>query len=163
MLKQAITLIGALCFAGQAAALSCLPASVQRTYTEAAAAPEAYVVLLGTLVFDESKLPETSHDPMKLPESAQIPARMAGKVLTNKGFAGSVAVDLTLDVQCLASWCGGETSGLTYLAFLRKQADDYILVSEPCRFFTFANPTREQIEAVEACHAGQPCESPFGH
>lgn len=157
MIRLAVILM---CMAGQASALSCLPHAVEDAFNQANDAPEVYQVVHGRLAFDGALLPRTDHDPMHLPEDAVIPARIVGNSLTRNGFTNPVALNVTFEVQCYASWCGGGVPGADYLAFLRQDAGTWVLQTNPCGGFAFAKPSRVQLDAVEACLRAGSCDAP---
>jgi hypothetical protein len=104
-----------------AQALSCLPHDVARTYEQAARSEETFIVVHGTLTFDESRIPETDWQLQhKTPPNTLIPARLKGKALTRQGFEAPFNRPITFNLQCLGPWCASADSGTSYLAFLRK-------------------------------------------
>ncbi len=150
-----------ICLAGQASALSCLPHSVQAAYQNAAEAEDVYVVIHGKLSFDKDLLPVTDwDDQMNTPDSTPIPARISGKMLTATGFDRPAFLNLTFDVRCYGPWCASGVAGADYLAFVKQTPTGYVLETNPCGGFAFATPSPEQIQAVEACHAGKSCDAP---
>ncbi len=150
-----------MCFAGQASALSCLPHSVQAAYQQAAEAEDVYVVIHGRLSFDGDLLPVTDwQDQASTPEQTRIPAQIEGQMLTAGGFDRDVVLDLTFDVLCYGPWCASGVPGVGYLAFAKQTPTGYVLQTNPCGGFAFAQPSPDQIQAVEACHGGDSCAVP---
>lgn len=141
--------------ASPAATLSCMRPDVARSYTEAAAAEGRYMVVHGTLRFDEARLPAAVLN--ESPPSTKIPAHLSGKALSNGQFNYPFDRKITLDVLCFGPWCGGAENGLDYLVFVQVTAEGYTLTVNPCGGQAFANPTSEDLRRVERCNAEGPC------
>jgi hypothetical protein len=156
-----------------ALALSCLPHDAARVYARAAGSEDTYIVVHGTLTFDESRLPKTDwHNQHKTPPNTLIPARLEGKALTPEGFVAPFNRPITFNVQCLGPWCASAESDTDYLAFLRRTdgqpgngtsghsdfADRYQLDVNACGGMGFANPSGHTLETVVACFRGGPCK-----
>ncbi|WP_246162220.1 hypothetical protein [Roseovarius faecimaris] len=139
----------------QVSALSCMRPDVVRTYTQAAEAEEHYVVVHGTLRFDEQRLPEAVMN--ESPPSTKIPARITGMALSGSRFDTPFDHEITLEVLCFGPWCAGASSGVSYLGFLEVKGGAYTLTVDPCGGNGFAEPTEEALRQVELCHAGGPC------
>ncbi|RKF13842.1 hypothetical protein D6850_11625 [Roseovarius spongiae] len=142
-----------------ASALSCLPHDVAATFQRVNDAEEVYVGVLGTLTFDESRLPVVDMEQQQnIPPETKIPARIKGHTLSAEGFVTAFARDVTLNVQCAGPWCAKPQSGTLYLGFLRKENGDYSLSINPCGGDAFADPNRVMRETVRRCFAGGECE-----
>jgi|GEM_PF-319731 len=154
-------------------ALSCLPHDVARTYEQAAQSDKTYIVVHGTLTFDESRLPKTDwQNQQKTPPDTLIPARLEGKSLTRKGFVARFSRPIMFNVQCLGPWCASAKSGTDYLAFLRRTGApsglgatgqsasgvSYQLDINACGGMGFAAPSEEVLETVVDCFRGGPCK-----
>jgi len=152
-------LVSLLCaLTGPALALSCLPPDAARTYQQAAEAEEAYIVVHARLEFDAAALPRTDwQDQAASPPHTLIPARMTGQALTKTGFDLPFDRPITLDAQCFGPWCAGATPGTSYLAFLKRTEDGYLLALDPCGGMGFADPTPENLRRVETCYSGGIC------
>lgn len=161
-MRFALTLVLSV-LAAPALALSCLPPDVARTYKQAEEAEAAYVVVLGRLTFDESRLPEVDMARQQdTPPETLIPARIAGKSLSRAGFGTAFDREITLNARCFGPWCAGARSGTEYLAFLERTERGYVLSLDPCGGFGFAEPRAEMIERVIGCFRGETCEpKPF--
>lgn len=157
-----------------AQALSCLPHDVARTYEQAARSDETYIVVHGTLTFDESRLPKTDwQNQQKTPPNTLIPARLEGMSLTRKGFVARFNRPIMLNVQCLGPWCASAKSGTDYLAFLRRtgapsglgasgqsaSGGSYQLDINACGGMGFAAPSGQALETVVECFRGGPCHA----
>ena len=134
--------------AGEASALSCLRPEVTRAFADADASEERYVVVLGTLTFDQSALPTDT----MTGEETQVPARFEGMSLTEDGFTVPTARDVTLLASCAGPWCGTATAGQEILAFMSAD-DGYVIEVDACFSQVFAEPTPEQIDTVTGCMA----------
>ena len=145
--------------AGPALALSCLPPDVARTYQQADEAEAAYVVVLGRLSFDESKLPVVDMARQQdTPPVTLIPARISGKALSRSGFVTEFDQEITLNARCFGPWCAGASSGTEYLAFLERTDGGYVLSLDPCGGFGFPQPQAEMVAQAVACFRGESCE-----
>ncbi len=143
---------------GPAAALSCLPPDVARSYQQAAQSDDSYVVVTGKLTFDERRLPKPPrNDPNATKPDTLIPARMVGHSLSRKGFVTPFQTPITLNARCLGPWCSGAASGVEYLAFLKKEGGAYTLELSPCGGNAFEDPTDKQKALAVACLRGGKC------
>ena len=143
----------------QAAALSCIRPSVERSYTEVAAAKESYVVAKGRLTFDQRKLPPDDNGPVKPPKLTRIEARLVGSSLSSKGFNVPFDQPVTLEVACYGPWCGRAESGGQVLAFLKRSKSGYALDINPCGGRSFADPKAKMLKQVVQCHKGGRCKA----
>lgn len=143
--------------AGPALALSCMAPDVAETYLRADAAEEAYVVVDGRIIFDESRLPITDWENQQdTPAQTQIPAQMIGKSLGTGGFKARFEREITLNVLCAGPWCAGARSGAPVLAFVERSEAGYTLTLGPCGGDVFT-PTPEVLDTVRQCFEGGPC------
>ena len=144
--------------AGPALSLSCLPPDVIRSYNEAAASEKSYVVVHGTLSFDEGQLPEVDLNRQdETPPETDIPGRLTGKSLSQAGFEAEFDRPVTVRAMCFGPWCGRPVSGTDYLSFLEKSGDSYVLAVTPCGGFEFAEPTKAMLKQVTQCMQGNSC------
>ncbi|MEX3316403.1 hypothetical protein [Sulfitobacter sp. PS-8MA] len=140
-----------------AAALSCLPHSVEATYQRADQAEESYVVVQGRLTFDASALPDNGTGTQSPPKLTRVPAQISGMALSKGGFDVPFEQPLTLEVACYGPWCGSVEEG-DVLAFVeRTPQDGYVLESNPCGGNLFTAPKPAMIDQVQSCFAGGPC------
>ena len=142
-------------WAGSAAALSCMRHGVTDAYRAAAESNAAYVVVRGTLRFDESKLPKSHQNPR---ETSVLTGRIEGVALGPMGQRVARSYDVQLELSCAGPWCAEPNQGDT-LAFLRKDGARYVLEDAPCGAFLFNRPQPEDIRAVQACLDAKPCPS----
>lgn len=144
--------------AGPALSLSCLPPDVANSFNSAAKAEESYVVVHGTLTFDESKLPEVDMNHQdQIPPQTEIAARLTGKSLSKAGFRTDFDRPITLLAVCLGPWCGRAVSGTEHLSFLQATDEGYLLSVTPCGDFDFPEPTREMLNTVSQCFKNGSC------
>ncbi|KNG93830.1 hypothetical protein [Pseudaestuariivita atlantica] len=157
---RALALILGLLAAGQAAALSCVPPDVARTFKWADEQEDRYLVIRGIFTFDEAKLPSPPRkDPNATRPVTEITAAFAGHSLTRKGFTEPLDRDLTLRVTCLGPWCGGAQSGGQMLAFARIRDDGGFEVDiGPCGGNAFPNPTAKMERRLRRCLRGGLCQ-----
>jgi len=158
VIRQTCLALALAALATPALALSCRPPDVARTYHSAAEAEAAYVVVHGTLDFDERRLPKADmSDQASIPPSTRIPAQITGQALTLSGFDHAFDRQITLDLRCFGPWCAGAVSGIPYLAFLQRTDAGYVLELDPCGGFGFSEPTDEMLTRVEGCYQGKAC------
>lgn len=144
--------------AGQAVALSCLRPDPIDTFQRLAEAEEAYMVLRGTLTFDESALPP-SVGANDTPQPDPIPGFFVGSGLTEEGFTEDYAGDVLLQVSCTGPWCGGARSDVEAIWFLPFSDAPVTLQADPCGSMTFYEPTEAVVSMVESCMAGGACSA----
>jgi len=146
--------------AGQAQALSCMQPDPVRTFQDAHAAPEPWVVLLGRLVYGT---PPPIPDPMNLkpgqqPRVAAFPATFSGMGLSASGFDRPYSGTIMMQPVCYGPWCGGYPGQADVLIFARVQADgSYLLEIDPCGQSVFGPPSTAVVAALTACMAGRDC------
>ncbi|WP_338549303.1 hypothetical protein [Roseovarius phycicola] len=142
--------------AGPALALSCIRPDVANTYKRAAEAEEIYVVIHGTLTFDQTLAPDNDLTNQNRPDTL-IPARLNGTSLSRDGFVSTFRRNISLVLQCFGPWCGGAVSGAEYLAFLQKTDAGYRMIIDPCGSLVFPEPTQAQLDQARSCMRGQRC------
>lgn len=148
-----------LALAGPAAALSCMPHDLARTYQRIDAAAESYVAIHGTLEFDTALLPEVDMaNQQATPPSTRIPARLSGEALGRIGFTRAFDGPITLDVQCFGPWCAQPPSGSAVLAFVRQDADGLTLSLDPCGGDAFFEPDPAMLDQTHRCFTGGACD-----
>ena len=139
-------------------ALTCLPRSVEAAYQTAASSDDPYIIVHGTLSFDEALLPgEDVDNQAAIPDVTRIPARMQGHSLSRAGFKTPFDRPVTLVAQCFGPWCAGAKSGIAYLAFLKKDEGGYELWQGPCGGAGFAEPEARVLKRVRRCFRGGVC------
>ncbi len=138
--------------AGSAQALSCLQPDPARSYAQAAASDEAYLVVTGELTHDAGS--------GTIQEATQVPARITGHFLQGSAFSEPMDIPVTLALSCVSVWCSSAPeSGTQVLAFLKETPRGYVLDLPPCGGWMFQDPRDDQIKAVTACHTGGTCEA----
>ncbi|WP_317056770.1 hypothetical protein [Roseovarius rhodophyticola] len=147
----------AMFIAGPALALSCVRPDVANTYKNAAEAEEIYVVVHGTLTFDQNRMPEYDLSDQNRPDTL-IPARLEGVSLSREGFVAPFKRNISLLRQCIGPWCGGVASGVDYLVFLQKAGVDYVMVAGPCGSFAFPEPSQVQLDQARSCMRDEGCD-----
>ncbi|WP_424942636.1 hypothetical protein [Aliiroseovarius crassostreae] len=151
-----------LCFtllAAPALALSCMPYNAVQAYHDAQNASDAYLIVLGTLTFDDAQLPVVDWNKQEevTPDNL-FPAHLAGHSLARRGFVMPFCEEITANVQCAGPWCSSLTNGEVYLAFLKQTDDGYLLETNPCGGFAFADPDPDILSRVKACVRGSGCD-----
>ncbi|MEC3860710.1 hypothetical protein VK792_05390 [Mesobacterium sp. TK19101] len=154
-------LIAALIFPLPAWALSCPPASFDSDFRRTQASDDLYLIARGTLMFDVRSVPR--HDPDRAgnpPASTDIKAFFKGSSLSRRGFHPGLRVPVTLRLRCRGHRCATPLSGIRYLAFLKREGDDYVITASPCPGMLYPEPTPDLLETAQRCMAGGPCEPP---
>ena len=146
--------ISALVLAGQAQALSCVPADVARTFAWASEAEESYLILNGSFAFTPA--PAWQGD-INSPPSVQLPATFEGRYLTQDGFVDAPPLEVLLDFVCLGPWCGAMQPDAEVLAFVEQTQDGYVLQVEPCSS-TVLDPSDRNLAQVTSCMRGTGCD-----
>ncbi|QIE45446.1 hypothetical protein G5B38_07885 [Pseudohalocynthiibacter aestuariivivens] len=142
----------------EASALSCTPHDPATTFQRIHAAPEIYIGVVGTLVFDEERLPSTDWEHQETtPPETLLSARLTGHSLSIEGFETPFDQHITLKIQCAGPWCASAVSGEQYLGFLQSGDDGYSLTIGPCGGDAFSEPTGATLETVRQCFAGGAC------
>lgn len=157
-MMRAVALLAALGLALPATpadALSCRRPDVARSYQMADAAPDTYIIVLGELDFDTSRLP-TGSGPGK--KAVKLPARLHGRTITRADFSDWIDRTITLNVQCVSAWCGSVPRGEDMLMFLRQTGDSYTLDAGPCQGLVFIRPDWGMIDTARRCLRGGPCQ-----
>lgn len=154
LLTLCLTLIAA-----PALALSCMPYNAVQAYHDAQNASDAYLIVLGTLTFDEAQLPVVDWNKQEevAPDNL-FPAHLAGHSLARRGFVLPFREEITANVQCAGPWCSSLTNDEIYLAFLKQTDDGYLLETNPCGGFAFADPDPDILSRVKACVRGSGCD-----
>lgn len=143
--------------ASQAAALSCMRPDVARSFNFAAEADESYSVFMGTFEYEQVQRPRGGD--IFNPEGYDIPARFTGQGLGADGFGAIEPVNVTISVQCSASWCGGPPPLQTQtLAFVERTSAGYVLKADACNSSYFSPVLVEDLDRVESCMRGTGCE-----
>ena len=156
MIRTTIAAAAFVALAAPALALSCIQPDVARSYAQAAEAEERYLVVHGTLTFNESRLPDAGYNDSAA--STRIPAQLNGMALSRSGFDHPFDKAITLEVQCFGPWCGGAKSGLPYLGFVRVDGSGYTFAVDPCGSLGFAEPTPQMLDQAKRCMQGGACK-----
>ncbi len=138
--------------AGQAAALSCSRPDPARTFNALSTDEATYYVLYGTLDFDTQKLPQGVTNEERNPDP--IPARFTGKGLSETGFDHDFTRDVTVQPLCAGPWCGSAPANVASLIFAKAVGDDIIIEASPCGGTIFPEPTKDTLDSMTACMAG---------
>jgi len=144
--------------AGQAAALSCIRPDPILTFQRVAAAPEPYYVLYGQLDFDQTTLPGFDLSQQR-EHPDPIAAQFTGKSLTPDGFTTDYASPVTLQISCVASWCGSARSGVDALYFVRADTQPAIVEAGPCGGMIFEQPDQATLDMLTSCMQGGTCSA----
>lgn len=154
-----LVLLFTVMLSGPALALSCLVPSVERSYAEADAAAERYLVVEGRLTLNARQLPKSGSGTgtRKPPEMTRISSNILGKSMSSAGFVVPFDQDVVLEVACFGPWCGSVRNGDQVLAFVRRDGGEYLLSITPCGGDVFVNPKPSQLKTALDCHRGADC------
>ena len=154
-------LIAALITPVQALALSCAPWHVENAYQRAAESGERYVVVNGTLTFNEDALPKVDFDRQEdTPRETHIDAVLTGNSMSLTGFNRKFKRTVSLVIKCFGPWCSTASTDTPTLAFLKRGEDAFELVADPCSAMLFQNPEKDHIRRVLNCFSGGKCAAP---
>lgn len=150
-----ITLALTAAAAGPALSLSCMRPDPVRSFAEAQASADRYVVLYGSFSFDASAMP--AFDEREEGETIEpVPGTFEGMALGPDGFTIPYMSGLWLRPTCAGIWCGGMEPANDVLAFVRDRGDGtYELELGPCPFWVHFDPSRETLERMQDCLVGR--------
>jgi len=144
-----------------AAALSCMPHSVEAAFSQAQADDASFVVVQGTLTFNTRKLPKVDfNNQAATPEMTRIKARLKGKSLGLSGFKTPYNKPVTLAVACFGPWCASAERETSVLAFVELAPQGGVIATNPCGGYLFHNPTPQMIRSVAQCLKDGACSPP---
>lgn len=141
----------------QAMALSCLRPSVERSFEEASAAAEDYVVVAGRVTLDTRKLPKSHSNNQNPPRMTRVKGVLTGRALNKQGFKVPFDRPVSFEVLCFGPWCGSLQNGGEVLAFVRRDARGYALEVSPCGGRVFQTPKPAMLRKVQACFSRGSC------
>lgn len=137
-----------------ASALSCMQPDIVNSYTRAADAAEAYVVVKGAFRFNAPPRQPVDNDA----QGQIVQARFEGVALGRSGFTISYTRPVTLTLACAGPWCGWVEPDTNAIAFLETRGTSLRLVEGPCPGQIFYDPTPEQTQRLLACHTRGICD-----
>lgn len=138
---------------GPAAALTCLPPTVERAFGAAHAAAEVYVPVIGRFT---GFVPRAADDTLNGADR-RYRARFAGHAMTAQGPGPRVAAEVAVTESCLGPWCPALTPEIPVLTFLQRDGAGYRFEVDACNGNLFPDPTDAQIEALQACLRTMAC------
>ena len=142
----------------QAAALSCMPWTLDHAFQFADQSDARFIAVLGELSFDTNDLPvvdwQNQHD---VPPETRFSARFDGRHLARQALSDvDIVTDVTVVLTCAGPWCGGLKPG-THLAFLERSEGALLLHVGACRSFAFGEPGDDMVQRVRQCLGGADC------
>jgi hypothetical protein len=141
-----------------AAALSCMPHSVEAAFQEAQADQTRFVIVRGRLEFDVRKLPRVNYmNQRATPDLTLVAAKLTGASLSDAGFITPYSKPVTLAVSCYGPWCASVQQGSEVLAFVALGTGGNMIATNPCGGYLFGTPTPKMIRTVKSCFAGKTC------
>ena len=149
-------------FASNLWAMSCLPKNTYRSFGEAAAAGQTDFVAIGVLEY----LGETPHVPGAItlldrsnPPRFEAQAVFRGLSVTDTDVSSQVDIDLTVEVTCVANWCGAFPAEDTQiLAFIDQRPEGRVLSFGPCMGPSIVAATQEDVKIAQSCLKGGTCK-----
>jgi hypothetical protein len=144
--------------AGPALALSCLPASVDNLYAQAAQASASYVPVVGRL--DQIYIDFAPPREGGLPAGGQGRAVFTGNYVSAAGALVPWSTPVVVEVTCAASWCGSAPASEPFLGFLRVEGTTYHFTSDACPTVIY-QPTAAEQARLQACMRGADCAIGF--
>lgn len=154
-----LLLVIALCWmAGPAMTLSCVSPDLAQTFARLHKEPETYVVVHGTLRFEQSHLPVTDWENQgATPQDTRIPAKLTGRSLTREGFTAPFDRDITFNAVCFGPWCASAETGADLIAFVEYRGGEYVFTLDPCYSTGFFDPDDAMLKDAASCMRGGPC------
>ena len=147
--------IAAVFSATSAQALSCMKPSAAGTYKMAADADERFYVAKGTLKHTGGpRAPRNDADGLPQPYTAT--AHFDGYLGTKSGFTHAHSAPVTVEVTCVAHWCGGVPEGDGFY-FLEIRDSGLFFTSNACPTFWLWNDAGTE-EILKGCLAGRKCD-----
>jgi hypothetical protein len=164
-LLPTLALASTLCafLAGQAAAQTCAPPSVQASFEAAEASDADFVLALGRLsLFPGVRLPQPPAEG-EAPVPYALRGVIEGDLASLDGFDDPGAFQVMVEVRCDGASCGAVPPlGEERLFFVeRRQVGDEtgnFVVQDPCPLWSLA-ATPEVVEGALACLRGEGCEA----
>lgn len=157
MMRQCVC-IAALVATGPASALSCAVPTVAGAYTAAAQSPADYVIAVGSLQLTGPSTPPEGAVAQGGDINQMIgytqPAQFRGEVFTGRAFDAPRDVPVTVDVTCIAAWCGVARDVADALFFFRVERGAYVLTESACPGFVFDQAHPGMLDEVINCHQG---------
>lgn len=141
--------------AGPALALSCMRPDPVRSFAEAQASPDRYIVLYGRFDFDPSAMPSLDQ-PRQEDTVDPVPATFTGMALGPDGFTIPYNTGLWLQPTCAGIWCGRMEPSDHVLAFVRDRGDgSFVLELGPCDTWVHYTPSTEVLDRMRDCLTGE--------
>lgn len=159
MTCTAVMAAGLVVISAQAQALSCLATDAISTFAQLDAAPDDYIVLHGSLTFDENALPPVLQENPVADEPAPITAEFTGTGLTADGFTVDYAGPVVLQITCAGPWCGTAQSGQDAVIFVSVGDSPLTVTAGPCGGRLFYEPTPDTLAALTTCMQDGPCSA----
>ena len=121
---RAVTLVLCLACPVPAVALACMPWVMENAFTQARDSEDAYIVVIGTLDFDQDSFPIVDWERQQdVPPETRLPARLTGRMLAQNHQSTPIDTDLEFVVTCAGPWCPQATAGDPVLAFVKMVQD----------------------------------------
>ncbi len=148
MLKH-LALAVSLIATGPAIALTCIQPTIPDSFAAANERPEDMVIAMGSM---RRTGPDVPHGPDNGDPNMRVgysfPAQFTGAFAGRHAFGPERTVNVTVEVQCAAAWCGSDWLGEA-LYFLRVDGpDQYTFESTVCPFYQFPNTTEHELQTL---------------
>ncbi len=141
--------------AGPVQALSCMPLTPQNLFIWADTAEESYVPVYGSFNVPKIKRPKPSKTLM--PKGYEVQGSFDGKFVTKTGLTKPVQFPVTVNVTCVASWCGRPPTSDLSVAVLEKTEEGYVYHAHACPSSSLVDPDRAHLRTFRKCLRGADC------
>lgn len=136
------TLLAAILFPAQAAALSCMPLNAAISLDRMMAQDQPARLAIGVTVLNDPTLPT---------RDGEASYRFTGRILTGTGWREIADMPVTAQITCVGYWCGGPPPAGTSLYLLEEAEAGHVLHLRPCHEQVYPEPDPAQLEALTRC------------
>ncbi|WP_172298591.1 hypothetical protein [Pseudoruegeria sp. HB172150] len=144
--------LAAACLAGtQAAALSCMAPDAMKAFSDASAAEEVYMIVLGTFSGGPGPRPDGTTNG----DSREYEVTFEGHTVSQGGPTEPLSQTVHVVESCIGPWCAELQTDVETLTFLRVDSPEAVpvLAIDACYSNVFPQPTEETLEVIRDCFA----------
>ncbi|MEM9581769.1 MAG: hypothetical protein AAGA08_01500 [Pseudomonadota bacterium] len=145
-------------YATQAAALSCMEASIAQQFIWAKESPDRFVIVKGQMQVQDSTKKTLSKDIENDTELYGYRAQITGMSLSKQGFVSRFTSPVLLELSCIHGWCGSLPDARERIYFLKKDKNRYIEHAGACDFSLDRAPSAKNVQILQRCISGGPCK-----
>lgn len=145
--------------AGQANALSCRQASLGDAMNGFAQSEKTYLPVLGTYkAVEPVKNPNEGRSRSRNGIPYTVEAELTGRALQRFGKGKTEVLPVTVEIQCIASWCGSfPPVDKPILTFLEKRETGYVLEVSACPGGYFPDISEAKERILRGCLRAGKC------